>query len=494
MPHRPERAPSDRPPEPRSAPDRLLPGLGRRPHVLVVDDEPAIRRSVARALLGKGFEVDTAEDGAAALSLLGTRPIDVILLDHGLPQAHGLAVLAQLKQQHPEVEVIVVKALGQPSTAAAARAGAFDVTDKPFDDEDRLALLIERAAEHKRLLARGRALEDRALSHERLGEWIGRSAVMAGLYRRALGAAITRAPVLILGEPGTGKELLARIIHRRSSRAEIPLTVLDCGALPEGLIEAELFGDGAPPSAEHRASEGLLARADQGTLFLDQVDALPLGAQARLAEALADPSRDLRVLAASHPDLRERIAGGRFRRDLFYRLGAVLLEPPPLRRRREDIPLLAYHFLEAEARRRDRPIRRISVEALRALRAHPWPGNVRELAAVIEHASTLARGDAILPADLPFLHADPIDHDLTEHHLAERRLALPPALLDRPYAEARDRAAIAFDRAYAEHLLRAAGGNVSEAARRAGMDRSNFRRLLKRARAHPREPDGDPSR
>jgi DNA-binding NtrC family response regulator len=473
------------------APVRLLPGLGRRPHVLLVDDEPAVRRGVARLLLGKGFEVDTAEDGQAALSLLGTRGIDVVLLDHGLPGVSGLSLLPRLKQHHAEVEVVLIKALGQPDTVAAARAGAFDVVDKPFDDGDHLALIIERAAERRRLLARTRSLEGRIDQHERLGELLGRSAKMLDIHRRALAAATSNAPVLILGEPGTGKELVARIIHRRSARAGTPLVTLDCGAIPEARLEAELFGDG-DAGASSDEPKGLLALADRGTLFLDGIEALPSSAQARLAQALSERALpfapagrphpiDLRILAAGSADLRERVADGRFRQDLFFRLLAIPLELPPLRRRREDIPLLAYHFLETHARRAQRPIRKISVEALRALRDHPWPGNVRELAAAIEHAVVLARGETILPADLPFA-GDP----QREGEEAPKGLALSSALVDLPYAEARDRATTAFDRAYAEHLLASTSGNVSEAARRAGMDRSNFRRLLKRARQKSR--------
>ncbi|MEO7328050.1 MAG: sigma-54 dependent transcriptional regulator, partial [Minicystis sp.] len=463
-------------------------------HVLLVDDEPAVRRGVARLLLGKGFEVDTAEDGNAALALLGTRAIDVMLLDQGLPHMSGLTVLTRVKQQHPEVEVILVRVLGEADTAAAARAGAFDVVSKPFDDADRLALVIERAAERKRLLARNRALEGRVDEHERLGELLGRSARMLDLHRRALAAAATTAPVLILGEPGTGKELLARIIHRRSPRAQSPLRVLDCGALPPALIEAELFGD---ETRDDEDRPGLLALADRGTLFLDGIESLPAEVQARLARVLAEralpraePANprpiDLRVLAAGPADLRDRLADGRFRQDLFYRLLAVPLEVPPLRRRREDIPLLAYHFLQMHALRAQRPIRKISVEALRQLRDHPWPGNVRELSAAIDHAVVLARGDVILPADLPLGASSPSDGEE-----APRGLTLSSELVDLPYATARDRAAIAFDHAYVDHLLESAAGNISEAARRAGMDRSNFRRLLKKVRGRPLDDEGE---
>ncbi len=225
-----------------------------------------------------------------------------------------------------------------------------------------------------------------------------------------------------------------------------------------------------------------LAEAEGGTLILDDLGALPRAAQADLLRALTGAGArrtDARVIAAALPDLRAQVARGELREDLFYRLAAVLLEVPPLRRRREDIPLLAYHFLSRCAAREGKDIRRITVEALRALRAHPWPGNVGELRGAVEHAVVMARGDAILPADLPIGQPDEDDDDDPQTPGDE--------LLELPYAEAKDQAVASFDRAYVELRMKRTGGNVSEAARLAGMDRSNFRRLLKRARGRDDE-------
>lgn len=315
---------------------------------------------------------------------------------------------------------------------------------------------------------------------------------MQEVYRVALGAAPTTSTVLILGENGTGKELVARAVHQHSLRSDKPLRAINCGAIPETLVETELFGSvrGAFTGAMDRP--GLFELADKGTVFLDEIGDLPLSAQAKLLRALAvgeikrvgasDPKNvDVRVIAATNVDLRERIRQGRFREDLYYRLAVIPLHLPPLRQRKEDIPLLAYHFLQKYAQRSGRDIKRIGTETLRVLREQPWPGNVRQLENAIEHAVVMARGDCIMPADLPLLNEkDRRGFDDDDGHSS------PPmwdeTLADLPYADAKERAGATFDRTYLERLMKRTGGNVSEAARQAGMDRSNFRRLLKKSR------------
>jgi DNA-binding NtrC family response regulator len=439
--------------------------------VLVVDDEPAIRRGLARALLGHGFAVDTAEGGRAALDLLRTRPVDVVLLDHAMPDMEGLSVLALLRQEHPDVEVVLLAALGDEGAASAAiQGGAYAVVTKPLSAPEAAILPVERAAERRRLLDQKRALEQKLSSHEQLGEIIGTSSRMTDLVRRAASAATTMSPVLVLGERGTGRGLFARMVHRRSNRARDPLHVVSPTELPPERAEGEITG--------------AIELALGGTLILEEVGDLPRDAQASLARALGggDGKRaDVRLIATGSPDLRARVEEGSFQEDLYYRLGVILLEIPPLRRRRDDIPLLAYHFLRRHAARAGRPIGRIGVEALKRLRAHPWPGNVRELEAVIEHAVVMARSDVIVPADLPIGQPDALDDDGRGEPRAGVTLAGSEAL-DQPYAEAKDRAVGAFDRAYVEQMLERTGGNVSEAARLAAMDRSNFRRLMKKVR------------
>jgi DNA-binding NtrC family response regulator len=454
-------------PRAEGAPGPRTPGHTSLPpaRVLVVDDEPAIRRGLARALLGHGFAVDTAEGGRAALDLLRTRPVDVVLLDRAMPDMEGLGVLALLRQEHPDVEVVLMAALGDEGAAAAAiEAGAYAVVTKPLQAPEAAILPVERAAERRRLLERKRSLEQKLASHEQLGEIIGTSSRMQDLVRRAASAATTMSPVLVLGERGTGRGLFARLVHRRSNRARDPLHVVSPTELPPERAEDELAG--------------ALELALGGTLLLEEVGDLPREAQARLARALGGDGKraDVRLIATGSPDLRARIGEGLFQEDLYYRLGVILLEIPPLRRRRDDIPLLAYHFLRRHAARAGRPIGRIGAEALKKLRAHPWPGNVRELEAVIEHAVVMARSDVIVPADLPIGQPRAEEDDDGE--------PLPPGgeALDHPYAGAKERAVSAFDHAYVERMLERTGGNVSEAARLAGMDRSNFRRLMKKVR------------
>jgi DNA-binding NtrC family response regulator len=368
--------------------------------------------------------------------------------------------------------VVVLIPLGDlAAMAAALRAGAYATLATPLPAPDAAIPLIERAAERRRLAARVRALEEQVAEHDQLGPIVAGSPRMNELLRRAAAAAASSAPVLVIGEPGTGRASLARFIHRRSNRARAPLVVWN----PAGMAT------GGPLPAEDAASAGLaaaLAEAEGGTLVLADLGAVPPSAQAYLASALArqEPSRP-RVVATAEPSVRDQVARDVLREDLFYRLAAVLLEVPPLRRRREDIPLLAYHFLSRYAAREGKKIRRVSPDALRALREHAWPGNVRELENAIEYAAVMARGDAILRADLPLARpeSDP-DEEVGPVALAGSDV------LELPYGEAKERAVAAFDVAYVERRMKRTAGNVSEAARLAGMDRSNFRRLLKKVR------------
>lgn len=447
-------------------------GTGREgsARVLVVDDEPVVRRTLARALMGRGMAVDTAEGGAAALDLLRGRPIDAVLLDRAMPDMDGLAVLDRVRHDHPDVEVVMMIPAADPAAAERAlKAGAFDVAQKPIDAPDAVARTLSRAVERRRLAAEVRALSQRISAQDPLGEIVYASARMEDLDRRASSAASTSSPVLILGERGTGKELFAHAIHRRGNRGDAPLHVLRLAGLPQDLATAELAF--------------ALDEADGGTLLIDDVGELHAAAQASLFRALGggEGRRDVRLVATAPPALRDRVKEGAFREDLFYRLSVIPLEIPPLRRRRDDIPVLAYHFLSRFAPRAGKEIRRIGVEAIRRLREHPWPGNVRELRAVMEHAVAMARGDVILPADLPIADpAAPADPDGD----APPAVALAASeVFDLPYAEAKDRAVDAFEHAYVARIMAQAGGNMSEAARLAGMDRSNFRRLAKRAQA-----------
>jgi DNA-binding NtrC family response regulator len=482
---------SGAPPSTRDAMTPPLPEGGRfdglhleGARILVVDDESAVRRAVAKLLMPQGAEVLTAEDGASALSLLATTKVDVLLVDLAMPVMDGMAVLARVKRQHPDVEVIVLTGYGQLDAGVLAiRAGAYDFLAKPLPGPEVVVVSVSKAVERRRLFERASLLERRLEQHERFGELVGSSSAMQEVYRVALGVAPTDTPVLITGESGTGKGLLARAIHQHGARAERPLRMVACAAIPTELLGQELFGDGA-------ARPGLFQQASGGTLVLEDVGALSLDIQAKLAAMLergavgAGPGGqesplNVRLVATSRTDLKPLVDRGEFRDDLYYRLAVVPIHIPPLRTRREDVPLLAYSLLQKHARKLGKELRRISVEALRDLREHPWPGNVRELDGAIEHAALMARSDAILPGDLP---RDKSSAGSEEE--GEARLVVDSTVvMSQVYATAKDAVVEQFDRLYVQTLMARAGGNVSEAARQAGMDRSNFRRLLKKVRA-----------
>jgi two-component system, NtrC family, response regulator HydG len=467
--------------------------------VLVVDDEVAIRRSVARILGAKGFDVLTAEDGEAALSLLNTTSVDVVLADLVMPRVDGMELLARLRDRHPEVEVIMMTAHSSVDAAIkAVRAGAYNFLSKPFPSNDVVLLAVAKAAEHKLLVSETRDLKRQLEQKDGFGDLVGTSAPMRAVYDMARSVSSSGATVLLLGESGTGKELVARAIHQHGPRRKAPFVAINCGAIPENLIESELFGHAKGAfSGAIAARSGLFESADKGTVFLDEVGELPLAAQVKLLRTLqegeikrvgANETRtvDVRIVAATHRDLKELVAAGRFREDLYYRLSVIPIQLPPLRLRRDDIPILAYHFLRKYARRSGRDVHDIGVEAMRVLRDHNWPGNVRELENCMERAVVLARGGTLAPADLPADILPPGDGGAAFDGAAPMSgawspgLPLPEGWSRLPYAEAKEHLLRAFHDAYLKELLRRTEGNVSEAARQAGLDRSNFRRLLKR--------------
>ena len=485
-------------------------------HVLVVDDEPALRRSLTRVLETRGMRVAVAEDGQQALDYVQRTPPDVALVDMMMPGLGGLDVLARIKATGLRIEVILMTAFADVDSAVEAmKAGAYHFLTKPFHSNDAVAHAVLKAAEHRRLADHARQLEQALLSKERFGALIGDSPKMLEVYRLIEGVATTSSTVLVLGESGTGKELVARAIHQNSPRARKAFVAVNCGAIPKELVESELFGHvrGAFTGAQ-TARAGLFETADGGTILLDEVGDLPLAAQVKLLRALqegeikrvgADETRtvDVRVVAATNVDLARRIQAGEFRRDLFYRLNVIAIELPPLRERGEDVLLLASHYLEKFARSMQRTVRRLAPDAVRALREYEWPGNVRELEHAIEHAMILSQRDVIVAADLPFTRSSgslrAAEHapepaaprgDAAQSHAphvvpADPVRALLADLARMPYAEAKRRLLSLFDETYTSELLRDADGNLSEAARRAGLDRSNFRRLLRRHKDDP---------
>ncbi|HEX3775541.1 MAG TPA: sigma-54 dependent transcriptional regulator [Polyangiaceae bacterium] len=470
------------------------------PRVLVVDDEPTLRRTLARLLNSRNMTVLTADDGAQAIELLGREQVDVVLVDLMMPKVGGLELLDHVRTAHVGVEVIMMTAFGDVETAVkAVRAGAYHFLTKPFRSNDEVVLTVTKATERRRLVDRALLLERRLEQMEKFGELIGNSPAMQEVYRLAIGVAPTSSTVLILGESGTGKELTARAIHSHSPRISNPFVAVNCSAIPVDLVESELFGHvrGAFTGATATRA-GLFESADSGTLFLDEVGDLPPLAQVKLLRALQEGevkrvgsnetrTVDVRVVAATNVDLRSRIAAGRFREDLFYRLNVVPISLPALRERREDIPLLAYHFLQKYAARSGSQVKKISPDAMRLLSNHHWQGNVRELENAIEHAVVFCRDDTLTPAELPFGRV--ANGASAEPNATPSAEPVKQVLYDLPYREAKERSLEAFETAYFTGLLARTQGNVSEAARQAGLDRSNFRRAVKRAGVRVRDEE-----
>jgi len=388
-------------------------------NLMIVDDERAIRevcRDVAQTL---GFHTSIADSAEHAYRVLESNAIDVVLLDLKLPGAGGLEALHQIRERRPDVVIIVVTGYGTVQSAVQAmKNGAYDYVTKPFSMEE-LRLLLERVSSHLKLKTENRMLREKIKSKQGFGSIVGRAPEMEKLYRIIAKAAQSTHPVLILGESGTGKEMVARSIHFSGPFRDKPFIPVDCGSLVPTLIESELFGyvKGAFTGAV-QSRDGLLAIAEGGTVFLDEVGELPVDLQAKLLRAIQEReirpvgstrriAINVRILAATNRDLEQAVAQGTFRRDLYFRLNVLSLRIPPLRERRQDIPLLAAHFLERLSRASGQE-RSVSDEAMKALLAYDWPGNVRELENCLERACAFTTGPMIQVADLPSsIHSAP---------------------------------------------------------------------------------------
>ena len=381
-------------------------------NLLIVDDERSIRdgcREVAQSL---GFTTYVAENAEHASRVIETASIDVLLLDLRLPGPGGLEILRDVKRRRPETVVVVITGYATVQSAVQAmKHGAYDYVTKPFNLEE-LRLLLERVVGHLQLTSENRLLREQIKSKQGFGSIVGRSPEMEKLYRIISKASHSTHPVLILGESGTGKELVARSIHFSGPYHDKPFIPVDCGSLVPTLVESELFGyvKGAFTGAV-RSKDGLLAMAEGGTIFLDEIGELPVDLQAKLLRALQEKEIrpvggtktvpiNVRILAATNRDLEQCVAQGSFRRDLYFRLNVLTLRIPPLRERKQDIPLLTGHFLERLARATGVQ-RNISDEALKLLLAYDWPGNIRELENCLERACALTSGPTVHVSDLP---------------------------------------------------------------------------------------------
>ena len=460
-----------------------------RAKVLVVDDKENMLKLFAK-ILADGYVLTTAGDATRALALLAGETFDVVVTDIRMPGGDGFDILEAAKRKAPDTEVVMMTAYATVADAVEAmRQGAFDYLQKPFDP-DEAGRVVAGALQRKRLKEQAATVENGAEGRpepQRFHGLVGKSAPMRQAYRLLEQAAGLDITVLLTGETGTGKELAAQAIHQQSARRERPFVPVNCGALPIDLVESELFGHarGAFTGAAV-AKPGLFEEAAGGTIFLDEVGELPLAVQVKLNRALQEkeirrvgenaPVRiDLRVVAATHRDLRAEVHAGRFREDLYYRLHVFPIRLPALRERPEDIPLLAAHFLEKHARAIGRPLSGIGADALQQLAGHAWPGNVRELENAIERAAAVAAGPSITAADLP----------------PETRAGgegLPGELLARlPYREALDVSRDKASRDYLVALMKEFEGNVTKAAERAGVERESLHRLLKRYGVRPED-------
>lgn len=449
--------------------------------ILVVDDDPEMTTVLQEVLSEEGWEIETAGDGEEALTKLHQREYALLLTDLRMPRMAGLTLMEQAKLLYPDIQVIVITAFGTIDSAIEAmKQGAYDYITKPFHLEEML-LTIRKALKERALHREVLRLRQEIEQTYEFANIIGKSRVMQTLFTQMQRVAQSAANVLITGESGTGKELVAKAIHYHSDRKQGPFVAVNCGAIPEELLESELFGyeRGAFTGAQ-REKVGLFEAADQGSLFLDEISEMPAALQVKLLRAIqekeirrvgATQTRrvDVRIIAATHRDLLAEVKEGRFREDLYYRLHVLPLHVPPLRERPEDIPLLANHFLKKFAEVNGKPVQGISEPALKILMEYSWPGNVRELENVMERAVILGRFEVITPADLPeVLVAHQPEYVLLDRG-GRRRMTLEE-----------------LEREYILQVLEEVKGNKQQAAERLGIDRKTLYRRLEQYQASPR--------
>jgi DNA-binding NtrC family response regulator len=442
--------------------------------ILIADDDAASRRLLDVRLRALGYDTIMAADGEDALITLRQEPPALMLLDLQMPRMGGMEVLRALRRDAVDLRVIVITAHGSVEAAVEAmREGAYDFLPKPFDPHH-LEIVVRKALEHRGLVQTNRLLRDTLDAHT--SEILGESAAIRQAIEVARKAAASSSTVLLLGESGTGKEVFAHAIHRWSERCEMPLVVVKCVALSEHLLESELFGHekGAFTGA-HQAKKGKFELAHGGTVFLDEIGDMPPGLQAKLLRVLQDRTfervggtrpikADIRVIAATNRDLDQATKDARFREDLFYRLNVVRITLPPLRERKEDLPVLVRHLVAKFAAETKKRLREISTEAMARLQQEDWPGNVRELANVVERAVVLCSGDQIRPDDLA---------------LPTRAASSAPSILSGACDGDFHAQVKAAKQAIIRTTLDRVGGNQTKAAEVLGLQRTHLVKLLR---------------
>jgi two-component system nitrogen regulation response regulator NtrX len=455
------------------------------PSVLIVDDEPGVRSAVSGVLRDEGYHVDSVESGEACLERLARQPYDVVVLDVWLPGMDGLATLTRMRERQVDSQVVIISGHGSVESAVRAiKMGAFDFVEKPLSLE-KTVLVVRNALRQRHLEAENLALRAKVDAHHTM---VGESYAMVKLREQVTIAAPTNGRVLIFGDNGTGKELVARNIHALSRRRTGPFVEVNCAAIPEELIESELFGHvrGAFTGAV-ADRRGKFELAHGGTIFLDEIGDMSLKTQAKvlrvLQEQVMEPVGgsnrirvDARVLAATNKDLTAEIRAGHFREDLYFRLNVVPIFVPSLRERQDDVPLLADHFMAMLAREYGRRVKTFDAQAMAALKEYSWPGNVRELRNLVERLIIMVPGDVIAAHDLSFL-----DGNLAAPPRPEKSAPLVPL------HDARDQ----FERDYILRALAANDGNMSRTAEALGVERSNLYKKMKGFGIAPRRGDSE---
>ena len=445
--------------------------------IFIVDDEPIVRESLGSWFSNGGYAVEVADSGKQALDRLGSTDADVFLLDVKMPGMDGIELQKRIREAKPDATVIIMTAYASVDTAVAAmKQGAYDYIIKPFDPDD-LEHLVRNALERRRLVVENQELKARIDELSPFSEIIGESPSMRRVLEQVSMVARADTNVLIRGESGTGKELIARALHAGSQRRFLPIVVVNCGALSEGIIESELFGHekGAFTGAHYRR-KGKFEMADGGTLFLDEIGDIGLKTQVDLLRVLeekkivrvggnAEIPVDFRLVAAANRNLEAMVAEGKFREDLYYRLNVFSIAIPPLRERREDIAPLAKAFLARFARAMNKPVTRISAEAMELLTAYDWPGNVRELQNALERAVLVCAGREATAGDLPF------------HLNGPKEAPAGKSLSD-------------MERLHVRRILHDSGWNITRAARLLEIDRVTLYNKIKRYGLEKERPQG----
>jgi len=461
------------------------PGIGRpATSILVVDDDADMREWVKDDLEHEGFVVETAPGGRAGVERVKAGGIDIVVTDVKMPDLDGLDLLREVREVDPTPFVIVVTGFGSIDTAIrAVKLGAYDYITKPFKI-DQLLLGIDKALAERSLRSEVTRLREEVNRREGLDDIIGRSSAMQEIFALVRRLSASHANLLVTGESGTGKELIARAIHAKSPRSRRPFVPVNCAAIPENLLESELFGYARGAHSTANADrQGLFVEANGGTLFLDEIAELPLSLQPKLLRVLQDGEVrplgtnrservDVRVIAATNRDLERALREGRFREDLYYRLNVIQLQLPPLRGRPEDILPLAEHFLLRSARRSSKTVYGFKEAAKKMLVGYHWPGNVRELENVVERAVALAENELIGLEDLPRALQERKAQDLLSTAVAQG------LTLDE------------LEREFIERVLDVEGGNKTRAAQRLGLDRKTLYRKLEEYAASPKAPNG----